>query len=391
MIGLETFLQEENAKEAKKKLLKAFIAVGGLCLVVLLLSGALAYVRDAERQLPSWFTNALADDRKSLLMGDIFRSLGFIVVTFALLYFGIYKKSFFGFAAILTFLITVDLASVDKRYMTEENFKRKREATPLTMNQADELILKDKSYFRVFNLQNPWNEARTSYYHHSLGGYHGAKLKRYQDLLDSCLYTESNELIQDAQAGQIRFDNYGVFNMLNAKYFVYGEQKEAVIRNPAANGNAWFVDNVKLVNSPTEELTTLCSIDTKTTAVVDDSKFDVAIKTPTDSSGSVTLLEYKPNYLKYESNSTTGGLVVFSEIYYEKGWTAKIDNQETKILRANYVLRALPVTAGKHTIEFRFAPTAYTTGNAITTASSWLVILVLFGSIGYSLKRSNEG
>jgi hypothetical protein len=257
----------------------------------------------------------------------------------------------------------------------------------LAITEADQEILKDKSYYRVYNLQDPWNEARTSYYHNSLGGYHGAKLRRYQDVYDSCLFPETNELIGDLQSGGFNPDNYGVLNMLNAKYIVYGPQRNNVIRNPSANGNAWFVKEVVMVNSPTEELQKLCTIDTRATAVVDKSKFEIS-DTGYDSSATIRILEQTPKYLKYESQSLADGFAIFSEIYYEKGWSAFIDGKDAEIIRADYVLRGLNVPKGTHTIEFRFAPKAYTTGNTITNVSSWMMLLIFVGSVVWSVRGS---
>jgi uncharacterized membrane protein YfhO len=159
--------------------------------------------------------------------------------------------------------------------------------------------------------------------------------------------------------------------------------------NTHANGNAWFVRNVEKVNSANEELARVCSINTKTTAVVDVSKFPLG-NISGDSTGSIKLIENKPNYLKYESNAGTSGLAVFSEVYYAKGWVATIDGQEKNIIRANYILRALEIPEGKHTIEFKFQPKAYSVGNTVTMASSWLVLLALFGSIFYNLREEKK-
>lgn len=247
--------------------------------------------------------------------------------------------------------------------------------------------MKDKSVFRVYNLQEPFStEGGTSYYHNSLGGYHGAKIRRYQDLYDSCLSEETNEFITDAQAGHLQFENYGVLNMLNTKYIMFGPDKGNIIPNPAANGNAWFVSKIINVSSPAEELDKVCEVDTRTTAVVDNSKFKVGIP-QVDSLAGIQLIEMTPPYLKYQSSSTTGGLVVFSEIYYPKGWVATIDGKEAPILRANYVLRALEIPAGNHQIEFRFEPKPYLIGNKITMASSWVLLLVVLGSIGWSFRK----
>ncbi len=387
MMGLEKFFELGLNKETKKKLIIAFAFTGGLCLLVWLLAGMASFMREGELQLPAWFLNALKEDRRSLLKADAFRSFSFILAVFILLFFDVRKRiSQFGFYAFLIFMMAMDLSLVDKRYFSADNYQRKRTSN-FVATAADQEIMKDKSVFRVYNLQEPFStEGRTSYYHNSLGGYHGAKIRRYQDLYDSCLSEETNEFIADAQAGHLQFENYGVLNMLNTKYIMFGPDKGNIIPNPAANGNAWFVRDVVKVNSPGEELSKVCEVDTKNVAVIDNSKFQVQ-NIMMDSLSRIELTEMKPPFLKYESSSAEAGLVVFSEIYYPKGWIATIDGKEAPILRADYVLRALEVPAGNHQIEFKFEPKPYLIGNKITMASSWIVLLAFLGSIGWSLRK----
>jgi hypothetical protein len=386
MLGLERVLQDGLTQATRKKFLIAWSIPVGICVLVLLLSGMMSFLKEGEEQLPAWFTAALASDRKGLLMGDAFRSLVLILLAGAAIYFNAKKISVLGFYAFIVIMVMIDMIGVDKRYLKDENYVRERENQGFPMTGADQEILKDKSYYRVYNLNDPLNEARTSYFHNSLGGYHGAKLRRYQDLFDSCLSVQTNRFISDAQSGQLDFQQYGGLNMLNTKYIVFGEQRDNIIRNPSANGPAWFVKEVVKVNTPAEELKRLCSIDTRSTAVVDVSKFSIPAFS-FDSASTITIKTHVPNKLVYETNATTDAFAVFSEIYYEKGWRAFIDGKETPIMRADYVLRALPVPSGKHEIEFRFEPKAYTTGNAVTSAASWLMLLVLLGSLGWTLKK----
>ncbi|MGC4020561.1 MAG: YfhO family protein [Cyclobacteriaceae bacterium] len=282
--------------------------------------------------------------------------------------------------------MALDLSQVDKRYFTKDRFQRKHENTFFAMTGADEAILKDKSNFRVYNLQESWSQsARASFYHYSLGGYHGAKMRRYQDLYDSCLSQETRQFYADAQQGKIDFSKYSTMNMLNTKYIVYGPEAANVMINPFANGNAWFVKEIAKVNSPIEELKKIEEVNSKEIAVVDESKFK-APDVKFDSASQIKLVEFTPPYLKYESQSSVDGLAVFSEIYYPKGWHATIDGTEAEILRADYVLRALKIPAGKHTIEFKFEPKPYVIGNKITFASSWAVLLLVLGCLGFTLK-----
>jgi hypothetical protein len=388
MLGLEKLAGADLDAVAKKKLLAGLASTAGLCLLLIVLSGLRDYSSESLAGIPEWFTRALRADRKALLTSDAWRSLGFITIAFALIYFGALRRwgnAAFGLS--LSLLITLDIGLVDRRYMSANNYRRKREQGALAPSAADSEIRKDNSIYRVYNIQGTMNEAHTSYHHLSLGGYHGAKLRRYQDLYDSCLVPETNRFIADARKGNIDFARYGIMGMLNAKYVVYGPEADNFFVNTGANGNAWFVRDVIAVNSPGEELSTVKGIDTRITAVVDQSLFNVNVPAGFDSLGSIVLSEFKPNYLKYAATSTSGGLAVFSEIYYPKGWTATIDGNPATVVRVNYVLRAIELPAGSHTVEFRFNPDPYRVGNRITMASGWLLLLIVLGSAGLSLKE----
>lgn len=387
LLGLENLWAKGVDKSAKKKLLIVFAATGGLCLLLWLFAGIFGFSRESEAPLPAWFVDALAEDRKSLFRSDTMRSFFFILAAFVVIYFDAHKKiSPMGFYAFLIFMVTVDLTVVDKRYFDEDNYKRSRDNSFFAATEADQEILKDKSNYRVYNLNNPFAEARTSYYHQSVGGYHGAKLRRYAEFYDSCMVSQTQQFIQQANQGNTSFNNFPAFNMLNIKYIVFGPQKDNILRNSSTYGNAWFVHEILETNSAAEELDKTCTVNAGTTAVIDASVFPVGEIT-SDSTATITLSEYTPKYLKYESQSAVNGLAVFSEIYYP-GWEATIDGEESNILRADYILRALEIPAGKHTIEFTFKPQAYTVGNKITRASSWIVLLVLIGSIYGSLRTT---
>ena len=213
-------------------------------------------------------------------------------------------------------------------------------------------------------------------------------MRRYQDLYDSCISKDTRLLFEDFQKGNPRFDEYHSLNMLNAKYIVYGPDKENVIFNPAANGPAWFVKEVVKVSTPAEELEQTGIQNSRQMAIINSQQSTVNSGPLTvDSLSSIQLIERTPPYLKYESESSVNGLAVFSEIYYPKGWHALIDGNEVPILRANYVLRALEIPAGKHVIEFRFEPKPYVVGNKITMASGWLLLLVVLGCLGWNFKN----
>ena len=389
MNGLQKILNEGLNKESKKKLLIALSASGGLCLLVILGAGMFSFLKDSEAGMPAWFLQAIQDERKSLMRSDAFRSLAFIAAVFIVVYFELPKRISAGaFYAFLIFFVMIDLSVVDRRYFSKENYQRKSKNSGIQLSAGDQQVLADKSYYRVMNISGTMNDALTSYYHNSIGGYHGAKLRRYQDLYDSCVNAEFNDFITNAQQGKFEFNKYPVLNMLNTKYFMYGQNRENVIPNNQANGSAWFVQEIKSVNSPNEELTATRTLNSKTQAVVDVSKFQIS-DTKFDSSSVIKLVEFKPNQVIYEATSASASLAVFSEIFYPKGWTATIDGEEVQIIRANYVLRALVIPPGTHSIEFKFAPKPYVVGNTVTMASSWIMILVLLGSVGWSFKKED--
>jgi hypothetical protein len=323
------------------------------------------------------------------------RSFFFILIAFAVIYFDLHKNfSAIGFYAFLIFMVTVDLSVVDKRYFTDDNFRRKSDNSYFTATEADQEILKDKSYYRVYNLsyltgkgESPFAEARTSYFHHSIGGYHAAKLRRYAEFYDSCVVRQTQQFVNQANKGNATFDSLHAFNMLNIKYIVIGTQRRDLLRNPSAFGNAWFVHNVEKTQSGTEELNKTCSVNTRTTAVINVSEFPVE-DVSVDTTASITLTAHTPRNLSYTSSSSSDGVAVFSEIYYP-GWKATIDGKESSILRADYILRALQIPAGKHTIVFTFEPPAYTVGNKITTASSWLVLLLFLASMVWTFRDTD--
>lgn len=383
MLGLEKLFETGIPKETRKKLWIAFGVTGGICVLLFLFAGVFSFMREGESSLPNWFLSALRDDRKSLMRGDALRSFFFIAVIFIVLYFNLIKKvaPWIVYAFIGVFVLT-DLMVVDNRYISDQIYKRKREAS-FTARASEAEVLKDKSYYRVYSTDA---DGRASYFFKSLTGYNGAPLRRYQDLMDSCINTDIMRLSADAQRQGFDFSKYGTLNMLNCKYIIFGEQAGQVIVNPAAAGPAWFVKDVVTVTSAAEEIAKVNEIDTRSTAVMDVSK----VKAPAfayDSAAKIEVLEYQPNTIRYESNAQVAGLAVFSEIYYPKGWTATIDGTDTPILRANYALRALEIPAGKHTIEFTFAPAPYVVGNKITMACSWILLLVLLGSLGWTVKK----
>jgi len=388
-LGLEAVLKQKWAGNTKKRLLIATGAAAGLCLLLLIGGGSLSFSGQYDSQLPKWFTNALQADRLSLLRGDALRTMAFVLASAGLIFVIATEKLSVKVAApLLVVLVTIDHWFVDRRYFGEDNFQRSPAKTEFQMTEADQVILNDtEENFRVYYLPDPWNNARTSYYHHSLGGYHGAKMRRYQDLIERCLNSETETLIQSFRGGNTDLKGYGTLNMLNTRYLLANNNANGVIRNPHSNGSAWLVSELIAVSNPDEEIERLCSIDTKTQAVINTSRFQPG-STTFNSSGTVTLKEYQPSKLIYEASLSGNSFIVFSEIYYPKGWKAYIDEEEVEIMNVNYVLRGLEVASGTHRIEFRFEPAAYYVGNKVMAISSYLLVFILLGSIGISLRKT---
>jgi len=370
-----------------RQLLYAGAVTAGFLLLTWVASLSFDYASPQDASLTqSGFTpqlmSALRADRADLLHNDIWRGLLFVGLTLAALYFYLKGKIDARVAALaVAALVLLDLWTVDKRYLGEKNFQAETIAESFQPTPADQQILQDKDLsYRVLNLGNPFNEARTSYFHKSIGGYHGAKLRRYQDLIER----------------QISQNNTGVLNMLNTRYVLVPPQKqgetEQVQRNPGALGNAWFVRELKAVASPDAEMAALSTLNTKQVAVFDAKKFPtVKPATYADSSATIALTDYAPDALTYRYSAAQPATVVFSEIYYADGWQAFLDGQPVPHFRADWVLRAMQVPAGSHEIKFAFEPKEYKIGNTVSLVSS-LGVLVAVGAAGWlGLRRRRAG
>jgi small basic protein len=329
-----------------------------------------------------WLVAALRADRESLLRMDAFRSLFFISAVFAMLWFYLKNKLKINYLYIgLIAAVLIDMWIVDKRYFNDSEFiSKSKSETVFQPSNADLQIMSDSALdYRVMNTTvSPFNDASTSYFHKSIGGYHGAKMKRYQELIEN----------------QISKNNMEVLDMLNTKYFIVkgkNEEPEAQL-NPGALGNAWFVKNYKVVENADSEINALSNFNPRDTAIID-KRFTDMLKgfTPQVDSGSViALTSYKPHDLVYKSKTSTEQFAVFSEIYYDKGWNAYVDGKLTPHFRVNYVLRAMRVPAGEHTIEFKFEPKVFNIGGKITGISSILLYFLLFGALYLELKKSGK-
>jgi len=386
----------------KSELLKAFKIglgiTGGILLLFLLFPGlAGSFISPGEAQFPDWLKESLIADRKEMLRNDALRSLVFIVAGSAVIYLAYTKKLKNIYALIaLASLILIDMWAVNKRYLNNDDFVRQSEAEKVfNPTVADEYILSDTTVYRVLNLTvSPFNDGTTSYLHHSIGGYHGAKIRRYQDLIEHCISPELNRFTNSLnnittldQVDSILKD-LNAINMLNTRYIIINPEGPPIV-NDRALGNAWFADYYRLAENPDEELEAVNEIDPAREAVVNkdlSSRLD-GVRFDTSSSGSIRLVSYKANELTYEYQAPGTKLVVFSEIYYPRGWIAYIDGNTEDHFRVNYVLRGMIIPEGQHEIVFRFEPGSYKTGNRVSLAGSVLLFLVIAAYIFYLIRK----
>ena len=384
IMGLQSFFNLE--KEARfKALWQSAAVVFGIIVALFLLKGSFSFAgaNDGyfrESYGPA-FVDALKEDRMTLYSADLLRSAFFILLAAGVLWLFIKEKFAQNTAIILVGLLMVfDLFFVDKKYVSDKDFVSRSEVeVPFQETPADLQILQDTTHYRVFEVSGNLSSARASYFHKSIGGYSAVKPRRMQQLFDY----------------QIAKNNIEILNMLNVKYIIQTDSTGTAfpVQNPDANGNAWFVKNILLVNKPDDVMKALNKLDTKNVAVFNvhhfGSKFeDARLKEHYDTSGTIKLDIYKPNYLKYTSENSGNGLAVFSEIYYENGWNAYIDGKLTDHFLVDYVLRAMRVPAGKHVIEFKFEPQVIQTGSTIALISSLGMLLLLIGGIYFERKKS---
>jgi hypothetical protein len=391
VVGLYQIFNGKKDLQSKLTALKyAGLGLGGLLLIFGFLgnqifdfAGAYDMQYRSEEQLGPAFVDALRQDRFSVMRADCFRGLLIIGVLSLFIWLHIKNKLAENLViASAAIVILVDLVSFNNNFITEDDYVRASEydfafnATP-----ADQQILQDKSHYRVYDqLADPFNSGRSPYFHRSLGGYHGAKPGRIQDLADFYLF--------DPQLGMrtgITDRNREILNMFNVKYLIdVGENGLQVIENESNLGAAWFVNQVEIVPDANAEISALASLDGKQKAIISKAQKDhINLKQiARDSAASIELIDYSPERLVYRSYNGKDGLAVFSEMYYPHGWNATIDGVKVPIARVNYTLRGLAVPAGQHSIEFSFEPEVVETGSSIMLASNILLgILIVGGTI----------
>jgi hypothetical protein len=378
LLAILAFSRIINRELPKERVLNGiYIAggiTGGLCLIFFLFgSSLLNFTGGSDKQLQAELIPLLREDRVSLLRMDSLRSLILILVgagtVWALIQEKISKNMAIGIVIVACLF---DYIGVGKRFINSDSFvEPKEKQLRFAQSPADEAILHDQSLdYRVFNTTvNSFNDASTSYYHKSVGGYHAAKLRRYQELIEN----------------QLSKGNMSVFDMLNTRYFIQKGPNgmPTAGQNPRACGNAWFVDKVQIVKDADEEIKALDKFDPLETAFVDQ-KFSTDLQGYAggkDSSARIRLVTYEPNDLNYEYTSPKQQVAVFSEIYYQPGWVATVDDKETPIFRADYVLRAMLLPAGSHKVEMKFRPSSYYAGEKVSLGTSLLILILLAGAI----------
>ena len=397
-------------KERKKDFLISFGLTGGLALLFAVMPKVFfsSYISTMEmnalRSIPADqlmpLLSNLEEMRMSLFTSDALRSFFIIVIGVNLiLAYGLGKLKQNVLIGALAVLCLVDMWDVNKRYLYDEQFVEKQVQTQgFKQTETDKLILQDEALdYRVLNLaSNTFNENNTAYWHKSVGGYHAAKLRRYQEMIEEHISDEMQGLygaVADVGGDMKKLDasEFPVLNMLNTRYFIFPLQggQTAPLPNPFALGNAWFVDEVQYVSNANEEIEAIHGLNPQQTAVVD-KKFESIVKSiPSDVMDTIELVAYEPNYLKYEVDSEKGGMVVFSEIYYP-GWQSTIDGQEAAHGRANYILRAMNVPAGKHVVEFRFDPKSLHTTETIAFIALGLLALLAVVVIVMKIKACRK-
>lgn len=420
IIGLYRFYNDDSSElmtEAYKQKILLYVGGGvlGFTLLIILFAKSLFGFESSSEtgKIPDFIMTVIKDERARMLRIDAIKAFIYVLITFGILFLSLKKKLSQNIALVVIGLVSLlDLWTVDKRYLNNDNFVDKTLAqepyitenneylaskagnntflldllSRANMNKAlQEIADKDKNHYRIFNqILGPFGETNTSYFKSSVGGYHAVKLRRYDDLINHYFYAEDS-----TKSAQIP----NILSLLNTKYVVGGTVEQPQIQiNPRANGNAWFVSDIKFVNSPNEEIDEIGSIDTKKTAVIstDDKKYFEGKTIAADSTAFLDLTKYQANELEFKTQSKTPQLAVLSEIYYPKGWKMFVDEKEVPYIKADYLLRAVYVPAGNHTVKMLFEPEVITKGKTISLIAFGLFVLLSLLGI-FWLYRKYEG
>lgn len=392
----EIFKNPEYVKQNKKYLYISLGITGGLCLLFYALPQTFfSFLSQMEavsfKELQSGsdgaiyttFANELEKARVAIFRHDAIRSFLYIYIAGIVILLTVSEKMNKKYMfPILALLVLVDMFTIDKRYLNNDNFIDKRKADkPFVMSEVDKQILQDKDLdYRVINLTvSTFNDASTSYFHKSIGGYSGAKLRRYQDIIDH--YLSKRDL-----------NYWKVLNMLNTKYIIYPKDNAKMVsKNYEALGNAWIASDIKWVATPNEEIDAIADTDVRNVAIVNNEfRNMIGSFNATPAEGTVQLIDYLPNQLRYSFDSSKDELVVFSEIWTKKGWTMWVDGVESQLFRADYILRSAIIPAGHHEIVMRYQPSVWRIGNAIQLITSLLILIGLVAVCYYTIKTRKE-
>lgn len=402
LLGIYTLNKILNGCFERKVLVKGLkISLGvtaGICALFALIPGLAGNFSAPIDAQAEWLQQYLPADREALLRSDAFRSLAFILLAGAVIWaWMIQKLRVPQVAIIMGLLILADMWTVDKRYLNNDHFVTQREFNnQYKLRPADKAILTDKDpNYRVLDLAvDVFNDSHTSYFHKTIGGYSAAKLQRYQDMIDYFIIPEiqnlGNDIKQSPTLSSIEesLSRQKALNMLNAKYIII-DPNGAPVNNRFAYGNAWFVKDYELVDTPDDEIITLKQIDPKESAVIN-KEFQSIIQDKGfnfDENATIQLTSYAPNKLEYKTSATDEQLAVFSEVYYPKGWNVYVDGKPSELFRADYILRATIVPAGKHVITFEYKPQSYFMGAKISAISSSILLFALLGCIIFYVIR----
>ncbi|MCG2793535.1 MAG: YfhO family protein [Weeksellaceae bacterium] len=419
ILGLYKFFADDSSNplrmtDAYKKKILLYVSgtVLGMTLILALFGKGILgfYTANEKTYLPPYLLDYLIDERWKMFQTDAFKAVAYVAITAGVLFSGLKKKLSTNIVLlIIGFVSLFDLWTVDRRYLNDDNFVDKTFADYPFQTENSEYLMskagdnafvqsllqqtevnkalqtiadKDKDHYRIFNNILPtFSETNTSYFKSSIGGYHAVKLRRYDDLINK--YFSTTDQIKTVR----------ILNMLNTKYFLVGDlQKPEITPNPEANGNAWFVSDIKFVDNPNEELNETGNVDTKKVAVIskDDKAYFNGKNLVKDSTAFLALKSYQPNELSFDSSSKTPQLAVFSEVYYPHGWNVYLDGNKVDYIKANYLLRALYVPAGKHKIEMKFEPAVIETGKIFSLISFGLFVLLSLVGIYFLFRDSRK-
>jgi len=414
ILGLYKFFTDEKLTEEYKKKILLYVSgtVLGITLILLIFGKGILgfYTANEKTYLPPFLLDYLVDERASMFQTDALKAIIYVLITAGVLFLGLKKKLNVNIVLlIIGFVSLFDLWTVNRRYFNDDNFVDKTFADSPFQTENSEYLMskagndsfvqsllqqtevnktlqtiaeKDKDHYRIFNnILSTFSETNTSYFKSSIGGYHAVKLRRYDDLINKYFSTTD-------QVKTVR-----ILNMLNTKYFLVGDQqKPEITPNPEANGNAWFVSDIKFADNPNEELNETGNLDTKKIAVIskDDKAYFNGKNLVKDSTAFLALKSYQPNELSFDSSSKTPQLAVFSEVYYPHGWNVYLDGNKVDYIKANYLLRALYVPAGKHKIEMKFEPAVIEKGKLFSLISFGLFVLLSLVGVYFLFKDSRK-